>query len=48
VLERAHFSVYNEIYAGTARTIGLGPPFDADDVRIFSLSGTQATEACPP
>ncbi|HEY8759228.1 MAG TPA: hypothetical protein VIN74_12105 [Candidatus Limnocylindria bacterium] len=48
VLERAHFSVYNEIYAGTARTAALGSPFDVDDLRIFPLSVTQATAACPP
>jgi len=48
VLERAHFSAYNEIYAGTARTSAFGPPFDVDDLRIFPLNVSQATAACPP
>lgn len=48
VLEPAHFSAYNEIYAGTARTTGLGAPSDIDDLRIFPLSVTQATATCPP
>jgi len=48
VLERTHFSAYNEIYAGTARTSAFGPPFDVDDLRIFPLNVSQATAACPP
>jgi hypothetical protein len=47
VLERAHFSVYDAMYAGTSRTSGLGAPVDVGDIRIFPLSVGQATTACP-
>jgi hypothetical protein len=47
VLERAHFSVYDEMYAGTSPTSGLGAAVDVGDIRIFPLSVDQATTACP-
>ena len=48
VLERAHFSVYDGIYAGATPTTGIGTPTDSGGIRIFPLSVAQATAACAP